>query len=76
MQILASAKPVEPGNAEFKSYRNKVREIRGSGALPYKYCVGDFTDKVAAQEATKRIKAEFPSAFILTLDSGKIATTK
>ena len=76
VQILASAKPVEPGNAEFKSYRNKVREIRGSGALSYKYCVGDFTDKVAAQEATKRIKAEFPSAFILTLDNGKIATTK
>ena len=76
VQILASAKPVEPGDAEFKSYRNKVREIRGGGALTYKYCVGDFTDKVAAQEAAKRIKAEFPSAFIVTLDNGKIATTK
>ena len=76
VQILASAKPVEPGNAEFKSYRNKVREIRGGGALTYKYCVGDFTDKVAAQEAAKRIKTEFPSAFIVTLDNGKIATTK
>lgn len=74
VQILASAKPVEAGNAEFKSYRNKVREIRGGGALKYKYCVGDYADKAAAQEAAKRIRTEFPSAFIVTLDDGAIAS--
>ena len=74
VQIMASNKSVPSSDAQFKSYRNKVKEYIGGGLLKYKYCVGDYSNREAAQEAAKRIKEEFPSAFIVTLTNGEFAT--
>ena len=68
IQLMASAKPVSTSHTEFKSYRGKVWEYIGSGSLKYKYCVGDYATKAVAQEHIKKVRKEFPQAFIISFD--------
>lgn len=68
IQLMASAAPVSTSHPEFKSYRGKVWEHIGGGPLKYKYCVGDFATKAAAQEHQKSVRKEFPQAFIITYE--------
>ena len=74
VQIMASSKSVPTSDPQFKEYRNKVKEYIGGGLMKYKYCIGEYRSRAEAQEASKRIKKCFPSAFILTLENGKPAT--
>ncbi len=64
-QVLASAKPVSLRSSEFKSYRGKVRQLKASGALPYKYCVGEYDTEAAAQRHLRQVRKVFPDAFVV-----------
>ena len=68
IQIMASVKSIPSTHSEFKSYRGKVWERQTSGALKYKYCVGDYADKAAAQADIKEVHKEFPQAFIISFE--------
>ena len=65
VQVLASAKPVSLRSSEFKSYRGKVRQLKASGALPYKYCVGEYDTEAAAQRHLRQVRKAFPDAFVV-----------
>ena len=65
VQVLASAKPVSLRSSEFKSYRGKVRQLKASGALPYKYCVGEYDTEAAAQRHLRQVRKVFPDAFVV-----------
>ena len=65
VQVLASAKPVSLRSSEFKSYRGKVRQLKASGALPYKYCVGEYDPEAAAQRHLRQVRKGFPAAFVV-----------
>jgi len=65
VQVLASAKPVSLRSSEFKSYRGKVRQLTASGALPYKYCVGEYDTEAAAQRHLRQVRKVFPDAFVV-----------
>ena len=65
VQVLASAKPVSLRSSEFKSYRGKVRQPKGSRALPYKYCVGEYDTEAAAQRHLRQVRKVFPDAFVV-----------
>ena len=68
VQLMASVNSIPTSHSEFKSYKGKVWEYVGNGTLKYKYCVGDYATKSAAQEAIKEVRKEFPQAFILTFE--------
>lgn len=65
VQVLASAKPVSLRSSEFRSYRGKVRQLKSSGPLPYKYCVGEFDTQAAAQRHLRQVRKVFPDAFVV-----------
>lgn len=65
VQVLASAKPVSLRSSEFRSYRGKVRQLKSSGSLPYKYCVGEFDTQAAAQRHLRQVRKVFPDAFVV-----------
>jgi N-acetylmuramoyl-L-alanine amidase len=68
IQIMASVKSIPSTHSEFKSYRGKVWERQTTGALKYKYCVGDYADKATAQAEIKEVQKEFPQAFIISFE--------
>ncbi len=68
IQIMASIKSIPTSHSEFKSYRGKVWERVTTGNLKYKYCVGDYADKAAAQANLKEVHKVFPQAFITTFE--------
>jgi hypothetical protein len=65
---MASVKSIPTSHSEFKSYRGKVWERVTTGNLKYKYCVGDYADKAAAQANLKEVHKVFPQAFITTFE--------
>lgn len=72
VQVLASAKPVSLRSSEFKSYRGKVRQLKASGALPYKYCVGEYDTEAAAQRHLRQVRKVFPDAFVVRCRGAEI----
>ena len=72
VQVLASAKPVSLRSSEFKSYRGKVRQLKASGALPYKYCVGEYDTEAAAQRHLRQVRKVFPDAFVVRCQGTEI----
>lgn len=77
IQILASAEIIPITDPSLKSYSGKAWILEGSSATKYKYkyCVGDFEDKAAAQEAIKEVRNEFPGAFIISYDKQENTNT-
>lgn len=71
VQIMASATHLERGDSRLKSYRNSATEYRTDGRFPYKYCVGDYPDRQAAQKALPDVRREFPSAFVIAVEDNK-----
>jgi hypothetical protein len=65
---MASVESIPSSHSEFKSYRGKVWKRTTSGALKYKYCIGDFADRATAQARLKEVQKEFPQAFITTFE--------
>lgn len=66
VQVLSSDKPVPVASSRFKSYRNKVKQYKGSGSLPYKYCVGPYETLAEARRHATKIRKVFPDAFVVT----------
>lgn len=76
IQIMASADRLKAGDSRFGAYRNKVKEYRVGGRFPYKYCVGEYADRAAAQEELKSVRRKFSTAFVVAVENGAIVTGK
>lgn len=76
IQIMASADRLKTGDARFGAYRNKVKEYRAGGRFPYKYCVGEYADRAAAQAELKTVRQKFSTAFVVAVENGAIVTGK
>ena len=73
VQIMASAKRLSLSHAELGEYRGRVVEVLSDGSFPYKYCVGEYADRAAAQRAVADVRKRFPSAFVVAVSGGRIA---
>ncbi len=76
IQIMASADRLKAGDSRFGVYRNKVKEYRAGGKFPYKYCVGEYADRAAAQTELKSVRKSFSAAFVVAVENGAIVTGK
>lgn len=76
IQIMASADRLKTSDARFGAYRNKVKEYRAGGRFPYKYCVGEYADRAAAQAGLKTVRQKFSTAFVVAVENGAIVTGK
>lgn len=76
IQIMASADRLKTGDARFGAYRNKVKEYCAGGRFPYKYCVGEYADRAAAQTELKTVRQKFSTAFVVAVENGAIVTGK
>ena len=56
VQVLASAQTVPTSSARFKSYRNKVKQYTAEGRFRYKYCVGEYDTRAAAQKRLAEVR--------------------
>lgn len=73
---MASADRLKTDDARFGAYRNKVKEYRAGGRFPYKYCVGEYADRAAAQAELKTVRQKFSTAFVVAVENGAIVTGK
>ena len=65
VQVLASAKPVPLNSAQFRAYRGKVKQYLSDGRFPYKYGVGEYDSRAAAQRRVAEVRKTFPDAFVV-----------
>ena len=72
VQVLASAERVALSSSRFKKYRNGVREYASDGRFRYKYCVGPYADRDAAQRKLEEVRRTFPDAFVVRCAEGRI----
>ena len=72
IQIMASQKAVSLSDARFNSCKGKVRQVRADGPYSYKYCVGDYAERSAAQANVANIRKNYPQAFVIAVKDGKV----
>ena len=72
VQVLASAERVARSSSRFKKYSNGVREYASDGRFRYKYCVGPYADRDAAQRKLEEVRRTFPDAFVVRCAEGRI----
>ena len=72
IQLLASDKKLKASDAQFKTYRGKVKCYEGSGVLKYKYCYGEFATRAEAQKNVAAVRKVFKDAFVIHYSNGKI----
>ena len=48
-----------------KAYRGKVKEYAAEGRFPYKYGVGEYGTREAAQRKLAEVRKVFPGAFVV-----------
>lgn len=72
VQVMASSKAVPLSSSQFRTYRGKVKEYVSEGRFPYKYCVGEYADRAAAQQRLREVRKVFPEAFVVSVRGGKI----
>ena len=72
IQVLASAKPLPVRSSQFRSYRGKVKQYTSEGRFPYKYCVGEYDDRAAAQRRLREVRRVFPDAFVVGCRGSRI----
>ena len=65
VQLKASQVEIPLQSEQFKGYRNSVKQLLGTGAYRYKYCVGEYETYAAAQRKLQEVRREFPDAFIV-----------
>ena len=73
IQILASTKRLKSNDWQFKSYKNKVIELRSAGRYRYKYCVGRYATQAEAKRALSQVKKSFGDAYIVRYEGDAIA---
>jgi len=64
IQVMASAASVPVSSAQFRAYRGKVKEYKAEGRFPYKYGVGEYDTREAAQRKLSEVRKVFPGAFV------------
>ena len=72
IQLLASDKKLKVSDAQFKTYRGKVKCYEGSCVLKYKYCYGEFATRAEAQRNVAAVRKVFKDAFVIHFSDGKI----
>lgn len=72
VQVLASPEPVSTSSARFKGYRNKVKQYTAEGRYRYKYCVGEYETRAAAQKRLAEVRRVFPDAFVVSCRGTRI----
>ncbi len=72
IQVMASAKPVSLKSSQFGTYRGKVKQYTSGGRFPYKYCVGEYADREAAQRNLREVRRHFSGAFVVCCRDGRI----
>ena len=72
IQLLASDKVIKTSDAQFKSYRGKVKYYVGGGVLKYKYCYGSYSTRAGAQSELSAVKRSFKDAFVVKFAGDKI----
>ena len=65
IQVMASASSVPLASAQFRAYRGKVKEYAAEGRFPYKYGVGEYGTREAAQRKLAEVRKVFPGAFVV-----------
>ena len=65
IQVMASASSVPVSSAQFRAYRGKVKEYAAEGRFPYKYGVGEYGTREAAQRKLAEVRKVFPGAFVV-----------
>ena len=66
VQVMASASPVSVSSAQFRDYKGKVKQFTSEGRFPYKYCVGEYETRAAAQRKAAEVRRVFPEAFVVS----------
>ena len=66
VQVLASPQTVPTSSARFKSYRGRVKQYTADGKYRYKYCVGEYETRAAAQKQLAAVRKVFPDAFVVS----------
>lgn len=72
IQVMASSKVVSLQSREFGSYRGKVKQYLAEGRFPYKYCVGEYASREAAQRHLAEVRRHFSEAFVVCCRDGRI----
>ncbi len=72
IQIGTSSKSIDPTPSNFKKYQG-VERIQHTQNL-FKYVVNRTNEYIDAQQALRKIKVDFPDAFIVGISEGKIIT--
>ncbi len=74
VQIMALAKKIPTSSSEFKNYKSQVRLYTSdiNPKFPYRYCIGEFKDKAAADKEAQRIRKSFKGAYVVKYKDGKI----
>ena len=66
VQVMASASPVPVSSAQFRGYKGKVKQFTSEGRFPYKYGVGEYETRDAAQRKAAEVRKVFPGAFVVS----------
>lgn len=72
IQILASTKRLKSNDWQFKSYKNKVIELRSAGRYRYKYCVGRYKTQAEAKQALPQVKKSFGDAYVVRYEGDSV----
>ena len=72
IQLRATTKPISLRSAELKSWRGKVTEYTSPGRYAYKYCYGVYESRAAAAADLKRVRQEFPDAYVVRFAGNRI----
>ena len=72
VQIMASATPLSIDDARFGKQQGKVCQYVADGAYKYKYCVGRYADRAAAQHAATALRLEFSGAFVIEVEGQNV----
>ena len=72
VQIMASATPLSIDDARFGKQQGKVCQYVADGAYKYKYCVGRYADRAAAQQAAIALRLEFSGAFVIEVEGQNV----
>lgn len=72
VQVLASPDRVSLDSPRFKNYKGKVKQYTAEGTYRYKYCVGFYADREAAQATVAEIRRAFSGAFVVRCEKDKI----
>lgn len=76
IQLLATSIPVTRDSAHFKGYHNEVTEYVKEGTFKYKYCIGNFADRKAAQRELTVIRKDFPNAFVTEMQDNAMVMAR